>query len=141
MEKFYYPTLPNISGLRLDLYFQIFLVLFLLWLSIWLLIYFIIKYRRRKELEKVLSDIRAQTHNMDKSNFQQKILKSESKEQLALFIEYLNKFHTIQPSTNFDELLSSVGISSKDAYQISICLYKWTYDPKIKNIIEKFFKE
>jgi len=141
MEKFYYPTLPNISGLQLDLYFQIFLVLFLLWLSIWLLIYFIIKYRRRNEIEKILSAIRLQTHDMDKSNFQQKIINAASKEQIVLFIEYLNKFHTIQPSSSFEELLSSVGINSEDAYQISICLYKWTYDPKTKNIIEKFLKE
>ena len=140
MEKFYYPTMPNISGLKLDLYFWIFLVLILLWLSIGLLIYFIIKYKRRKEVERLLSDINSQTYNMDKSNFQQKIMESDSKEQVILFIEYLHKFHTIQPSSNFEELLSSVGINPKDAYKISVCLYKWIYDPKIKTLIEKFIE-
>ncbi len=141
MEKFYYPTLPNFAGLKRDLYLEIFFTLLLMWVCIWLFIFFLIKYTRRKALQKILTDIQAQTKNLDKYNFQQKLIESDEKQQVILFIEYLNKFYKLKPSSDFQWLLSSIWISDKDSDKISQFLYSWKYDSDIKKIIAEFLKK
>lgn len=141
MQEFYYPTLPNFTWLKRDLYIEIFFVLLGLWLCIWLFIFFLIKYRRRKKLHEVLSDIESRTISLDKINFQQKIIESDNQQQVVLFIEYLNKFYKIKPSSDFQWLLSSVWISKKDSDKISEFLYTWKYNPDIQKIIATFLKQ
>ena len=100
MSDFSFLAVPNIQGMRLLWYIQIFGIVILFGVCLFFVLYFLLRYRRRQKLFHQLDAFDYQTHHLRKQLLHQKIQKSSGKTRLVLFIEYLEKFVTTEPYAN-----------------------------------------
>ena len=107
MSDFSFLAVPNIEGMRLLWYIQIFGIVIFFGICLFFVIYFILRYRRRKSFLQQYEHIDQQAQNLGKQLFIQNIQKASGKTKLTLFIEYLERFSTNTVYANILELLIS----------------------------------
>ena len=105
METIYFPALPTIFGLKLQLRLQIFLFSVIFFGIIVMLWYFVIKYRRRKQLHQQMDNMKQETVALNQKMLLNKMSESDGKLFLILYIEYLEKFTTNKSYSSIEELL------------------------------------
>ena len=123
MSEFSFLAVPNIEGMRLWWYIQIFGIVILFGICLFFVLYSLLKYRRNKALIHQLHDFDEQAHDLGKQLLLQKIQKSLGKTKLILFIEYLEKFITTEPYSNLSELLLSQWFTAKEVEEFEQVLY------------------
>ena len=123
MSDFSFLAVPNIGGMRLWWYIQIFGIVIFFGVCLFFVFYFWLIYRRKKALLHHIDDIDHHAQNLEKQLFIQKIQKSSSKAKLVLFIEYLEKFVTTKPYANISELLSLQWFTPDDIQACEHILY------------------
>lgn len=131
MLDFSFLAVPNIEGMRLSWYIQIFGLVLLFGVSLFFVIYFLLKYRRKRIFFQQLDDFDRQAQDLGKQLLQQKITTASGKKKLVLFIEYLEKFITtdatgtwsVQVYANLWELLSPQWFSPKEIEVFEHVLY------------------
>ena len=123
MSDFSFLAIPNIEGMRLWWYIQIFGIVILFGVCLFFVLYFLLKYRRRKALVHQLDDFDHQAQDLGKQLLAQKIHTSSGKTKLILFIEYLEKFVTTQSYATLSHLLISQWCTQKEAEEFSEVLY------------------
>ncbi len=123
MSKFSFLATPNIEGMRLWWYIQIFGIVIFFGVCLFFVIYFRLIYRRKKVLLHHIDDIDHQAQDLSKQLLVQKIQKSSGKVKLVLFIEYLEKFVTTEPHANISELLISQWFSPEEIREIEQAVY------------------
>jgi len=105
MWDFSFLAIPNIAGMRLWWYIQIFGIVILFGICLFFVLYFRLIYRRKKVLVHQLQDFDQQAQALWKQLCVENIRKTSDKTKLILFIEYLEKFVTNTPYANISELL------------------------------------
>ena len=105
MSKFSFLAVPNIEGMRLWWYIQIFGIVVFFGVCLFFVVYFWLLYRRKQSLIRQLHDFDHSTQDFSKQLLHQKIQKTSGKTKLILFIEYLEKFVTTKAYSNVSELL------------------------------------
>lgn len=131
MSDFSFLAVPNIEGMRLSWYIQIFGIALLFGVSLFFVIYFLLRYRRKQVLSHQLDAFDLQSQDLGKQLLQQKISTSSGKTKLVLFIEYLEKFITtdatrawlVQTYANLWELLLPQWFSPKDIEEFEQVIY------------------
>lgn len=123
MSYFSFLAVPNVEGMRLWWYIQIFGIVVLFGICLFFVIYFLLIYRRKQVLFHQLADFDQQAHGLEKQLIIQKIKKSSGKTKLILFIEYLERFVTSEPYANLSELLRLSWFIAKDIEEIEHVLY------------------
>ncbi len=131
MSNFSFLAVPNVGGMRLWRYIQIFGIVLLFGTCLFFVIYFRLIYRRKKALVHQLDIIDHQTQDLGKQLLIQKIQKSSGKTKLILFIEYLEKFVTtdatdawpVQAYANLSELLLPQWFTHQEVEEYEQVLY------------------
>jgi hypothetical protein len=133
MAEFSFLAVPNVEGMRLWWYIQIFGIVILFGICLFFVLYFWLKYRRRQVLTHHLDEVDQQTQDLQQHLLIQHIKKASDKTKLVLFIEYLEKFVTTKSYANIWELLLSQGFSSED---IELCEQVMYADKKLSSHLE-----
>lgn len=94
MSDLSFLAIPNVAGMHMRWYIQIFFVALLFGISLFLLLYVWVLYRRNRSLVRKLAVFDQKTQELSQQLMQSKILKASGKEKLVLFIAYLEKFIT-----------------------------------------------
>lgn len=123
MWDFSFLAVPNIEGMRLWWYIQIFGIGIFFGICLFFVIYFRLIYRRKKALVYQLNNFDQQAQNLWKQLLQQKIQISTGKTKLTLFIEYLERFVTNKPYANVWELLLPQWFISKEVEECEQIIY------------------
>lgn len=131
MSDFSFLAVPNIAGMRLSWYIQIFGIVILFGICLFFVLSFFLRYRRKQNVFHQLDDFDRQANNLGKQLLQQKISKSSGKTKCILFIEYLEKFITTDAAgdwpvyayANIWELLLSQWFTSKDIEEFEQVIY------------------
>jgi hypothetical protein len=123
MESLYMPAVPIISSLKWQFYAQIFISILILCILFVLLWYFVAKHRRHKKLVQQLHYIQSQSSHLEKQMLIEKIKKSESKDVIVFFLEYLERFAIIGKYYSVDEILAKNGFDSNEIEKINKILY------------------
>jgi len=123
MSDFSFLAVPNIEGMRVWWYIQIFGIAFFFGICLFFVIYFRRIYRRNKALIHQLDRFDHQSRELAHQLLHQKILKTSGKPKLILFIEYLEKFITNKPYANPSELLSSQWFTQPEIEECLKVLY------------------
>lgn len=140
MSNFSFLAVPNIEGMRMWWYMQIFGIVIFFGVCLFFVIYFWLIYRRKKMLTHQLHDFDQKTQDLGKQLLYQKIHTSTDKKKLILFIEYLEKFVTNTPYANLWELLSVQWFTAKEVEECEQILYTDKKISKhIENIIDNYF--
>lgn len=148
MLDFSFLAVPNIEGMRLSRYIQIFGIALLFGVSLFFVIYFLLRYRRKQVVLHQLDDFDRKAQDLGKQLLQQKILQSSGKTKLVLFIEYLEKFITtdairdwsVQAYTNLWELLLPQWFSPKDVEECEQVIYTdKQLSQGLENAIDTYF--
>jgi len=140
MSDFSFLAVPNIGGMRLWWYIQIFGIVLFFGVCLFFVIYFLLIYRRKKVLLHQLYDFDQQAQNLGKQLLIQKVQKSSGKAKLVLFIEYLEKFVTTEPHANLSDLLSPQWFTVKEIQEIEQVLYTDTQLSKqLEHVINHYF--
>lgn len=133
MSDFSFLAVPNIEGMRLWWYIQIFGIAAFFGVCLFFVIYFWLIYRRKQVLTHQLHDFDQQAQDLGKQLLRQKIYKTSGKTKLILFIEYLERFITTEPYANLSELLLSQWFTVKEIEECEYILYS---DKNISKHIE-----
>lgn len=133
MSDFSFLAVPNIEGMRLWWYIQIFGIAAFFGVCLFFVIYFWLIYRRKQVLTHQLHDFDQQAQDLGKQLLRQKIYKTSGKTKLILFIEYLERFITTEPYANLSELLLSQWFTVKEIEECEHILYS---DKNISKHIE-----
>lgn len=133
MSDFSFLAVPNIEGMRLWWYIQIFGIAAFFGVCLFFVIYFWLIYRRKQVLTHQLHDFDQQAQDLGKQLLRQKIYKTSGKTKLILFIEYLEKFVTTKAYANLSELLLPQWFTVKEIEECEHILYS---DKKISKHIE-----
>lgn len=141
MSDFSFLAVPNINGMRLWRYIQIFGIIVFFGVCLFFVIYFRLIYRRKQVLTHQLHDFDQQAQDLGKQLLIQKIRKSSGKTKLILFIEYLEKFVTtkttgawpVQAYANLWELLLPQWFTVKEVEECEQILYA---DKKLSQHLE-----
>jgi hypothetical protein len=94
MLDFSFLAVPNIQGMRLLRYIQLFGIVILFGVSLFFVLYFLLRYRRKNVVFHQLDAIDHHSQDLKKHLLHQKIIRSSGKTKCILFIEYLEKFIT-----------------------------------------------
>jgi len=152
MSDFSFLAVPNIQGMRLLWYIQLFGVVILFGVCLFFVLYFLLRYRARHRAIHQLDDFDYQAQHLKKQLLHQKIQQSFGKMRLVLFIEYLEKFVTTdttgacpkQTYATLWELLLSQWFSLKEIEELEQVLYADNIltkdlEEKIMTIISKHY--
>lgn len=147
MSDFSFLAVPNIQGMLLWWYIQIFGIVFLFGVCLFFVIYFGLIYRRNKAVLRQLDAFDHQTHDLEKQLLLQKIRIASDKTKLVLFIDYLQRFITnkttdklVHPYASVSELLLSQWFVDKDVEICEKILYqKEELSPHIATKIDEYF--
>ncbi len=130
MSDFSFLAVPNVEGMRLWWYIQIFGIVVFFWVCLFFVLYSLLIYRRKQKLLRQFSHFDQQAHELGKQLLVDKIRMSSGKTKLILFIEYLEKFVTtkatggpVQEYASLSELLSSQWFTAKEAEECEHVLY------------------
>ena len=123
MSDFSFLAVPNIEGMRLWWYIQIFGIVVFFGVCLFFVIYSRRIYRRRQALVHQMHDFDQQAQDLGKQLLVQKIQKTSGKAKLILFIEYLEKFITTQPYAKLSELLISQWFTPEETEELSEVIY------------------
>jgi len=123
MSKFSFLAVPNIEGMRLWWYIQIFGIVILFGICLFFVLYFLRTYRRAQELLQQSDHIDLQAQKLGKQLLTQKIQKSSGKIKLTLFIEYLERFSTNTSYANVWELLLAQWFTAEEVKACEQVLY------------------
>ncbi len=131
MSRISFLAVPNIEGMRLWWYIQIFGIVILFGICLFFALYFLRTYRRAQELLQQSDHIDLQAQKLGKQLLIQKIQKSSGKIKLTLFIEYLERFSTntstgawpVQAYANVWELLSAQWFTPEEVKVCEQVLY------------------
>jgi len=123
MWDFSFLAIPNIEGMRLWWYIQLFGIVALFGVCLFFVIYFRLLYRRKQQLIHHMHDVDQQTQDLGKDMLRHKIKQSSDATKLILFIEYLEKFVTTKPYANISELLSLQWFTPDDIQACEHILY------------------
>lgn len=127
MSELSFLAIPNIDGMRLWWYIQIFGIAIVFGICLFLLIYFFLKYRRAKSLSRQVALFDRHSQDLGKQLLIQKIQKSSGKDKLVLFIEYLERFITSDTYANLWELFHAQWFSAEEIQVFERAIYadKW----------------
>lgn len=140
MNDFSFLAIPNIEGMRLWWYIQIFGIGILFGISLFFVLYFWLKYRRKYRFAHQLDHVRHQSQDLAKQLLIQKIQKASNKTKLVLFIEYVEKFVTTKSYANPWELLISQWFTQTEVEECEHILYSDKKISKhIEDIIDNYF--
>lgn len=123
MSDFSFLAIPNIEGMRLWWYIQIFGIVILFGICLFFVLYFWMRYRKKKMLSHQFDAFDHQAQDLVKQLLLQKIHKASGKAKLILFIEYLEKFITTSAYANVSELLSAQWFTAKETEDLEQVLY------------------
>ena len=123
MSYFSFLAVPNIEGMRLWWYIQIFCIVILFGICLFFVLYFLRTYRRAQELLQQSDHIDLQAQKLGRQLLTQKIQKSSGKIKLTLFIEYLERFSTNTSYANVWELLSAQWFTVEEVKACEQVLY------------------
>lgn len=140
MWDFSFLAIPNIEGMRLWWYIQLFGIVALFGVCLFFVIYFWLLYRRKQHLIHHMHDFDQQTQDLGKDMLRHKIVQSSDTTKLILFIEYLEKFVTTEPHANLSDLLSPQWFTAKEIQEIEQTLYTDTQLSKqLEHTIHHYF--
>lgn len=134
MSNISFLAIPNIQGMRLWWYIQLFFIALFFGVCLYFVIYFWYRYRKQKSLSHQLDEFGLHQQDFEKQLLIQKIRKSSDKIKLVLFIEYLERFITTKSYANLSELLSSQWFDSKEIEACEETLYT---DKKLNKYLEE----
>jgi len=134
MSDFSFLAVPNIQGMRLLWYIQIFGIVILFGVCLFFVLYFLLRYRRRQKTIHQLNDFDHQAQHLKRQLLHQKIQKSWGKTRLVLFIEYLEKFVTTECYADLWELLLPKWFTHQEIEEIEQVLYT---DKKLSKPLEE----
>ena len=100
MTDFSFLAIPNIEGMRLSWYIQIFAVLVVFGVCLFFVMYFILHRRRSQQFAHQLDDLRDTSARLSQQMLIKKLVASSGKNKVVLFIEYLERFVTIPSYAN-----------------------------------------
>ena len=139
MSDFSFLAVPNIEGMRLWWYIQIFGSVVLFGLSLFFVIYFWLIYRKKHHVFHQLAIFDRQAQELQQQLFHHKIQKATGKTKLILFIEYLERFVTSTSYANVSELLFLQGFTSPEVENIEHVLYAdWLLSSIVETKIDKY---
>jgi len=134
MSEFSFLAVPNIAGMRLWWYIQIFGIALLFWICLFFVLYFWSKYRKGKKLSHQLENFDHRAQDIQRELVLQKIHKSSGKDLVILFIDYLERFITSKHYANLSELLALHWFTVKEAEELAEVIYT---DKKLSKQLEE----
>lgn len=140
MGDFSFLAVPNIEGMRMWWYIQIFGIVILFGICLFFLLFFLLKYRRSQVLFHKANIIDHQAQDFEKQLLIQNIQKSFGKDKLVLFIEYLERFVTLDTYANLSQLLHTQWFAVHHIQEFEQVIY--THLPPSKElecIIDAYF--
>lgn len=123
MGDFSFLAVPNIEGMHMWWYIQIFGIVILFGICLFFILYFLLKYRRSQALLHKADIIDHQAQDFGKQLLIQNIQKSSGKDKLVLFIEYLEKFVTLGTYANLSQLLHTQWFAAHHIQEFEQVIY------------------
>lgn len=123
MSEISFLAIPNIAGMRLWWYIQVFGSVIFFWICLFFVLYFWSKYRKGKKLSHQLEHFDHRAQDIQRELVLQKIHKSSGKNLCVLFVDYLERFVTNKSYANLSELLVLHWFTHKEAKEIAEVLY------------------
>lgn len=131
MSDFSFLAVPNIEGMRLWWYIQIFGICIIFGMCLFFVVYSWLIYRRKQKLVHQSDDFDQQAQDLNQTLLRQNIKKSTGKNKLILFIEYLERFITtdatgarpVQAYANLWELLLPQWFTPAEVEEFQLVLY------------------
>ena len=141
MLDFSFLSVPNIEGMRLWWYIQLFGIVVLFGVSLFFVFYFWFVYHKKQQVLHQLDAFGAQARELQQQLLQHKIEKAKGKTKLILFIEYLERFVTsespaksVRTYANVSELLIFQGFTPQEVQDFEHVLYA---DWLLPRVLEK----
>jgi len=123
MSDIVFLAIPNIEGMRILRYLKVFGSVSLFGVCLFIFVYIWKHYRQQKKRIVQFTRFDEESHLLQKHLLLQKIATTWGKELLILFIDYLERFVTLDSYSSISDLLLSLWYTSKEIQKMEHVLY------------------